>query len=147
MVFDETGGRIEDGLLTSRTGGGTLAYVGVLSDQALGTYGKLAFDALKKLRYTEMSVYLDGDLDGEFLSRFTVTGRNQAERATGILKQITGLPFKFNIAIRGQFRALLATARSFNDPRDLIKRSQPLPVQNVPGVAPGVQPQASETRP
>ena len=147
MVFDETGGRIEDGLLTSRTGGGTLAYVGVLSDQALGTYGKLAFDALKKLRYTEMSVYLDGDLDGEFLSRFIVTGRNQAEKATGILKQLTGLPFKFNIAIRGQFRALLATARSFNDPRDLIKRSQPLPVQNLPGVAPGVQHQASETRP
>lgn len=147
MVFDETGGRIVGGVLTSRAGGGTLAYVGVLSDQALGTYGKLAFDALKRLRYTEMGVYLDGDLDGEFLSRFTITGRNQAEKATGILRQITGLPFKFNIAIRGQFRALLATARSFSDPRDLIKRSQPLPVDAVPGVAPGVQPPASETRP
>lgn len=147
MVFDERGGRIVGGVLTSREGGGTLAYVGVLSDQALGTYGKLAFDALKRLRYSSMGVYLDGDLDGEFLSRFTIDGRNQPEKATGILKQITGLPFKFNIAIRGQFRALLATARSFSDPRDLIKRSQPLPVDNLPGTAPGVQPQASETRP
>lgn len=144
MVFDESGGRIVGGSLTSRPGGGTLAYVGVLSDKALGTYGKLAFDALKSLRYTEMNVYLDGDLDGEFLSRFTVTGRNQAEKATGILRQITGLPFKFNIAIRGQFRALLATARSFNDPRDLIKRSLPLPVEGVPGSGPTIQPPASE---
>lgn len=148
MVFDETGGRIEDGVLKSRPGlekdgaGGTLAYVGVLSDKQLGTWGKLAFDALKELRYTSTDVYLDGDLDGEFLSRFTIAGRNRNERATGILKQITGIPFKFNIAIRGQFRALLATARSFEDPRDLIRRSQPLPVDAVPGVAP-IQPSSS----
>ncbi len=145
MVFDETGGRIVGGSLTSREGGGTLAYVGVLSDKALGTYGKLAFDALKSLRYSSMSVYLDGELDGEFLSRFTVTGRNQNEKATGILKQITGLPFKFNIAIRGQFRALLATARSFNDPRDLIRQSQPLPIDTVPGTS--IQTPESEKRP
>ncbi len=148
MVFDESGGRIVGGALTSRADGGTLAYVGVLSDQALGTYGKLAFDALKSLRYSGMSVFLDGDLDGEFLSRFTIAGRNQNEKATGILKQITGLPFKFNIAIRGQFRALLATARSFNDPRELIRQSQPLSIERVPGTAPAIiQPPSSEKRP
>lgn len=152
MIFDERGGRIVGGVLNARSGGGKLAYVGVLSDQALGRYGKLAFGALKQLRYSEMGVYLDGDLDGEFLSRFTLDGRNQAEKATGILKQLTGIPFKFNIAIRGQFRALLATARSFNDPRDLIRRSQPLPIEGLPGTAPsrpvpGVQPPASEKRP
>ena len=147
MIFDERGGRIVGGSLTSREGGGTLAYVGVLSDKALGTYGKLAFDALKSLRYTSMSVYLDGELDGEFLSRFTINGRNQSEKATGILKQITGLPFKFNIAIRGQFRALLATARSFNDPRDLIKQSLPVPIEGLPGTDPTVQTPESEKRP
>ncbi|CAA9502572.1 MAG: hypothetical protein AVDCRST_MAG91-1120 [uncultured Sphingomonadaceae bacterium] len=146
MVFDETGGRIEDGVLQSRAGGGTLAYVGVLSDKQLGTWGKLAFDALKELRYSSTNVYLDGDLDGEFLSRFTIAGRNQNEKATGLLKQITGIPFRFNIAIRGQFRALLATARSFNDPRDLIKQSQPLPVDAVPGAAAVIQPPSSEKK-
>ncbi len=119
----------------------------MLSDKALGTYGKLAFDALKSLRYSNMSVFLDGELDGEFLSRFTIDGRNQSEKATGILKQITGLPFKFNIAIRGQFRALLATARSFNDPRDLIKQSLPLPIEGLPGTDPDIQPPESEKRP
>ena len=152
MTFDERGGRIEDGSLRSRPGlekdgaAGTIAYVGVLSDKQLGTWGKLAFDALKELRYTSTEVYLDGDLDGEFLSRFTVAGRNRNEAATGILKQVTGLPFRFNIAIRGQFRALLATARSFEDPRDLIRRAQPLPIGAVPGAEP-IQPTSTGKTP
>ena len=120
--------------------------MGVLSDQALGRWGKLAFDALKELRYTRMNVYLGGELDGEFLSRFTIDGRNQNEKATGLLKQITGIPFKFNIAIRGQFRSLLATARSFEDPRELIKRSQPLPVDAVPGAGVIQPPSTGNTR-
>jgi hypothetical protein len=63
MQFDQSGGRIVDGRLSARTPpGGTLSYIGELSDRDLGAYGILAFNALKSLRYSKFDLTLNGSL-------------------------------------------------------------------------------------
>jgi hypothetical protein len=39
-----------------------------------------------------------------------------------------------NVTISGPFRALIATAKSFNDPRNVIKDVLPRPLDDVPGI-------------
>ena len=158
MVFDERGGRIVGGHLVAREAGGTLSYVGELTDKDLGTYGKLAFDALKSMRYSKLTIGLDGALDGEFVAGIELDGiardpaLTTAPTGSGIsglvarraLGQLAKIPFEFNITVRGPFRALLATARSFEDPTNLIQSVLP---EKLRGQAdnPLVQPKESET--
>jgi hypothetical protein len=137
MEFDQTGGRIVGGRLVARPEGGTLSYIGELTDKELGAYGKLAFDALKSLRYSKLTIDLDGALAGEFLARIELDGiaTNTAPQggiAGYVLGQIAKIPFEFNINIRGPFRALIATARSFEDPTLLIQPVLPEQLQDLP---------------
>jgi hypothetical protein len=139
MVFDQSGGRIVGGRLTARPEGGTLSYIGELTDKQLGVYGKLAFDALKSLRYSKLSIGLDGALDGEFVAGIELDGvardpvLTTAPSGSGIsglvvrrtLGQLRKIPFEFNITVRGPFRSLLATMRSFEDPTNLIQSVLP----------------------
>jgi len=138
MQFTDRGGRIVDGRLTARPEGGTLSYVGELSDRDLGPYGVLAFDALKSLRYSRLEISLDGALDGEFLTRINMDGiardvagtRQPSGGISGMvvaraLSQLARIPFRFNIRIEGPFRALVATSRSFSDPSELIRAALP----------------------
>lgn len=157
MQFDRSGGRILGGHLVARAPGGTLSYVGELSDRDLGAYGVLAFDALKSLRYSRLEITLDGALDGEFLTRIAMDGlaRNPGgtrEPGGGIsgmvvgrvLHQLARIPFHFNIRISGPFRALVATARSFEDPSDLIRASLPQLIEAQRARPPSVQHDESE---
>ena len=134
MVFDEAGGRIEGGRLIARQQGGTLSYVGAVTEENLGAYGKLAFDALKSLRYSKLAINLDGSLAGEFVAAIELDGiaRNPTMTAlpgSGIqgmvarraLGQLAKIPLEFNINVRGPFRALIGTMRSFDDPSLLIQ--------------------------
>jgi translocation and assembly module TamB len=163
MRFGQSGGQVVGGRLVARDGGGTLSYVGELSDRDLGAYGVLAFDALKSLRYNRLVLTMDGALDGEFITRIDMDGiardpertRNPAGGVRAmvvgrVLRQLARIPFHFNIRIEGRFRALIATARSFQDPSDLIRASLPqlLEPGTVPGTVPDpVQPQESEPQP
>lgn len=144
MVFDATGGRIVGGRLDVRRGGGTLAYVGQMSNEDLGMFGSMAFDALKSMKYENLAIELDGALDGELISRILFTGTNErplGDAPKGMLRQFTGLPFRFNIVVRAPFRGLLNTATNFADPTALIRDSAG---KGAPGVAPEpVQPQES----
>jgi len=151
MVFDERGGRIERGRLDVRRGGGTLAYVGEVSNEDLGTFGTMAFDALKSMRYENLAIELDGALDGEIISRILFTGTNErpigeGAAPAGITRQFTGLPFKFNIVVRAPFRGLLNTASNFADPTALIRdqAGQLAPGAEQPAA---VQPQESGNKP
>jgi hypothetical protein len=114
-----------------------LSYVGVVNRANLGMLGNLAFDALKELRFRSMIIRLDGDLAGEFATRITVEQLGLAGRS-GVSKLIQGafrnVPFRFNISIRGPFRSLIQTAKSYRDPRQQIDTVLPRPLEDVPGI-------------
>src|SRR3546814_20385824 len=77
MVFDEAGGRIENGHLTVREGGGSLAYVGPVSQHDLGTWGNMAFQALKAHEYKSLTIEMNGPLAGEMVTEVHLVGVNQ----------------------------------------------------------------------
>ena len=135
MIFDENGGRIVGGRLDSRAPGGVLAYNGVINRANLGMMGNIAFDALRNLRFKSMIVRLDGDLAGEFATRLTIDGVGLGESKTAkFIRALYRLPLKFNVTIRGPFRALIATAKAFRDPRQVIADVLPHPLDEVPGI-------------
>ena len=136
MIFDESGGRIVGGRLDSRSSGGSLAYNGVVNKADLGTMGNIAFNALRDLRFRSMIIRLDGDLAGEFTSRLAIDGVGLGQTSTQkiIRSLLSKIPLKLNLTISGPFRALIATAKSFNDPRTVIGDVLPRPLQDVPGI-------------
>ena len=136
MIFDENGGRIVGGRLDSRPGGGSLAYNGAVNKANLGMMGGIAFDALRDLRFKSMIIRLDGDLAGEFAARLSIDGVGLGQTSTqkfirGLLAKI---PLKMNVNISGPFRALIATAKAFRDPRQIISDVLPQPLEDVPGI-------------
>ncbi len=158
MVFDSNGGRIEGGILSARSGG-TVSYIGQISNEQLGTYGKIAFDALKALKYSRLSINLDGAIDGDVITRIGLAGVSQApiegvRASLPIPVKITGIdnfPFIFNITITAKFRQLFEMARSFNDPSVLINRAlpqlEPLPQKPMTSPKTPVQPLESAPTP
>ena len=146
MIFDASGGRIEGGHLVVRPSGGTIAYVGEISNTKMNVFANLAFDALKSIKYKNLTIDLDGALDGEIISKVNFNGINENPLAPpkGFLaRQFTGLPFLFNITIKAPFRSLLNTARTFQDPSALIE--QVLPRDSKAQKTP-VQPSESEPK-
>ena len=148
MIFDATGGRIDGGLLVARQQGnpplvltstagldvpcdvtrqsGNLSYVGDVSNADLNAFSKLAFDALKNLRYRCLAIMLDGALDGEFVTRLSINGINQGTeeaRKSFLARPFLGLPFIFNVRIEAPFRGLLSTAAGLADPSVAIHNS------------------------
>ncbi len=150
MIFDQQGGRIEGGHLVARSGG-TLAYVGEISNQNLGTMGRIAFDALKSIKYDRLSIDLGGPLDGDVVTRISFAGVNQAPiegvrtklpipiRVTGL----TNFPFIFNVTITAPFRKLFDMSRTISDPSLLIERLNP----NLQRIGPAKTIQPSESEP
>lgn len=155
MVFDVDGGRITGGALVSREPGGRLAYVGEVSNANLGIWGNIAFDALKSITYRNMAIDLNGDIDGEMVSRIRFEGVSRGTIqpvATGLIARVGGrlasqlqaLPFRFNVQIRAPFRGLISTARSFYDPGVLVRDRLPPGFEPAPDT---VQPPASRNKP
>jgi hypothetical protein len=104
---------------------GDLSYVGDISNAQLNAFSKLAFDALKHLRYRCLTIRLDGALDGEFVTRLSVNGINQGTeeaRKSFIARPFIGLPFLFNVRIEAPFRGLLSTAAGLADPSVAVRR-------------------------
>lgn len=127
VEFSGLGGRIVGGRLSARPGGGEVAYVGELSNYNLGTMANFAFNMLKSLRYAEMEITLDGDLDGEMLTEIQFKGLRQGTGASRniITRQIEKLPIIFNVRINAPFRELLGSAKSLYDPTDFLRQRLP----------------------
>lgn len=119
LIFDRNGnGRIEGGRLVSRPPGGNIAYVGALTYEDLTPMADIAFDALRSLDYTRMTVAMDGPLTGEIVTRVRFDGVSQGEGATSnfITRRIAQLPFRFIINIRAPFHQLITSIKSMYDP-------------------------------
>jgi hypothetical protein len=149
MIFDARGGRIEKGELHVRPGGGTLAYVGEVSKADLGTWGNIAFDALKSLRYRNLDLTLNGPLAGEVITEahFAGVSQGQGTKSNFLIRRLQRLPFVFNVKIRAPFRSLLNSAQGFYDPTLLVKRNLPALIRQQNNANQPVQPPASETKP
>nr|WP_286207598.1 YdbH domain-containing protein [Hephaestia sp. MAHUQ-44] len=158
MVFDESGGRIEGGHLAVRAGGGALAYVGPVSQENLGTWGDMAFQALKALDYKSLTITMNGPLAGEMVTEVHFAGVNQGQgtKSNFLIRRLSRLPLVFNVTIRAPFRGLIDSARGLYDPTRLVERNLPQLIerQNEAGAAPSttpaehpIQPTESETVP
>ncbi|MDY7097959.1 MAG: YdbH domain-containing protein, partial [Pseudomonadota bacterium] len=123
IVFDSNGnGRIEGGLVISRPPGGNVSYIGELTYEDLGAISNYAFESLRSLDYTQMSIALEGNLAGEIVTRFAIDGVRQGRDADRnfVTRQLADLPIRFNINVRSQnFYQLATMVRSFSDPEVL----------------------------
>ncbi len=170
MIFDETGGRIEMGALVARQQGlpplvltsaadplppcdatrqgGSLAYVGAVSNAQLGTMGQFAFDALKHFEYRCLVVHLDGALDGEFVTQIQLNGINQGSgtKHSWLVRPFLKLPIVFNIRIEAPFRKLLNDFRRLSDPNQMIREEVERQRAQKANSALAVQPADSENR-
>ncbi|HUD30400.1 MAG TPA: YdbH domain-containing protein [Novosphingobium sp.] len=118
MVFDENGGRIENGYLVSRAPGGNVSYNGALTYKDLSAMGNFAFDALRSVDYRNMEIGLGGSLSGEILTRISFDGLSQGEGASKnfLTKQIAKLPIRFVVNVKAPFFSLFGSMRSLYDP-------------------------------
>jgi hypothetical protein len=135
MIFDVEGGRLVGGRLDSRPPGGEFRYTGT-KPQA-GMMVGVAFDLLSNIRYQSMIIRLDGDLAGEFATRFTINEvslSNKGGFVAGIVRgALSKVPLRVNLNIRGPFRALTQMAKGFKDPTTVIEPVMPFPL-DAPGI-------------
>ncbi|MET3723534.1 intermembrane phospholipid transport protein YdbH family protein [Sphingomonas trueperi] len=156
MIFDETGGRIEGGELRARKGG-HIAYVGEVSRENLGTWGNMAFEALKSLDYRNLAIRMNGPLAGEMITDISFSGLSQGQgtKSNFLIRRLAKLPLVFNVRINAPFRQLMDSVQSWYDPRRLIERNLPALIEEQKraqeagpnAVQSTVQPAESTTRP
>ncbi|MFC3174167.1 YdbH domain-containing protein [Novosphingobium bradum] len=123
LVFDENGGRIEGGVLTSRPGtdgrpAGNVAYVGALTYKDLSPIANFAFDALKSLDYRQMRIAMDGALEGDIVTRVRFDGVKQGAgaRRNFLTRRFAQLPLQFNVNLRAPFYQLITSFKAMYDP-------------------------------
>ena len=135
MIFDDAGGRIVGGRLQSRPPGGHFRYTGTKPDA--GLMAGVAFDLLSDIRYRNMIIRLDGDLAGEFATRFTIEQVSLGQEGGFVAGLVRGalrkVPLQVNLNISGPFRALIQMAKGFEDPTAVIEPVMPFPL-DAPGI-------------
>ncbi|HUG44917.1 MAG TPA: YdbH domain-containing protein, partial [Sphingomicrobium sp.] len=115
--------------------GGRFHYVGPKPEA--GIMVDVAFDLLSDLRFERMVIRLDGELAGEFATRFTIEqvslGRGGGLIAGLARTAFSRVPLRVNLNISGPFRALIQMAQGFDDPTPVIAPVMPFPL-DAPGI-------------
>ena len=127
MVFDQDGGRIVGGYLVARAGGGSLAYVGELTYEDMGTMANFAFNALKSIKYRNLTIGMNGDIAGEIITEVKFDGLQQGDDASRnfITRQLARIPIQFNVRIQAPFMQLMSSAKSYYEPEILVGQNLP----------------------
>ncbi len=138
MVFDQDGGRIVGGALISRPGGGEVSYLGELAYEDMGVFANYAFQALRSIRYTTLTIGVGGDLGGEIVTDISFTGLQQGSGAKRnfITKQLARIPIKFNVSITAEFLKLIGSIRGLYDADYAAQRDLPFLLEQQQGVPP-----------
>ena len=142
---------IEGGSLRARAGG-SLAYVGEISQHDVGFWGNMAFQALKALDYRSLTIDMNGPLAGEMVTeiRFAGVSQGKGTKSNFLLRRLAKLPFVFNVRVSAPFKQLLDSVQSWYDPNRLIERNLPALLQEQersggePRATPPVQPRESD---
>jgi hypothetical protein len=117
MVFNQDGGRIVGGALVSRAGGGEVSYLGELAYEDMGMFANYAFNALRSIRYSSLTIDVEGDLGGEIVTNISFTGVQQGALAKRnfITRQLARIPIKFNVRVTAEFMKLIGSIRGLYD--------------------------------
>lgn len=117
MVFNQDGGRIVGGALVSRPGGGEVSYLGELAYKDMGVFANYAFNALRSIRYSTLTIGIAGELDGEVVTDISFTGLQQGTLAKRnfITRQLARIPIKFNVSVTAEFLKLIGSIRGLYD--------------------------------
>lgn len=123
---------VEGGVIRAQGEGGVLSYTGQAGENATGV-SRIAFDALRSFQYDQLSLTLDGDLNGDVVSSIEFSGHNSGRPVDlGPIAPVPGLgrvtvrgvPFDFNVRVTAPFRRLAQTAATITDPGSLINQSR-----------------------
>ncbi|MEZ5960117.1 MAG: YdbH domain-containing protein [Hyphomonadaceae bacterium] len=123
---------VDGGVIRSQGEGGVLSYTGQAGANATGV-SRIAFDALRSFEYDQLSLTLDGDLNGDVVSSIEFSGHNSGRPVDlGPIAPVPGLgrvtvrgvPFDFNVRVTAPFRRLAQTAATITNPGALINQSR-----------------------
>ena len=148
MVFDQDGGRIVGGALVSRPGGGEVSYLGELAYQDMGVFANYAFDALKSIRYNQLTIGVGGNIDGEIITDISFNGLQQGSLAKRnfITRQLARIPIQFNVSVKAQFRQLIGSIRGIYDPQYAADRDLQFLLSQQNGTLPVTGEEPSKTK-
>lgn len=148
MIFNQDGGRIVGGSLVSRAGGGEVSYLGELAYEDMGVFANYAFNALRSIRYSTLTIGVGGELDGEIVTEISFTGLQQGSLAKRnfITRQLARIPIKFNVSITAEFMKLIGSIRGLYDADYAAERDLPYLIeqQKKDAAAVATKPAATE---
>jgi hypothetical protein len=108
-----------------------------------------AFDTLKSLDYSTMTIGMDGNLAGDVVTRVEFTGIKQGKDAKQnfLTRQIAKVPIKFNVNVHAPFYSLVSSMNPEPPPGVLPFRPPGAAGETLPPPANSVQPPASPAKP
>ena len=117
MLFNQDCGRIVGGTLVSRAGGGEVSYLGELAYEDMGMFANYAFNALRSIRYSTLTIGVGGDLGGEIVTDISFSGLQQGTMAKRnfLTRQLARLPIQFNVSVTAEFLKLIGSIRGIYD--------------------------------